>query len=257
MNNDKVYLNALLSKNKYYRTKQFWRNILELKLANKLTDHIKRFKNLKIKEKSKTGFFRRLGSAIGINKIAKSNSIFLQKTRIISLLEDYDDLDSDQLELINKFAVEEMQSIIRESIPSFANFNFPSEQCLDLIAQLTQEYRINNININFYVTYFNVSSYSIRKLVPNEKGNTMNIYNQYKTLTGINLKLKLFKNIVPFLSTTDYNNLLLCSKLFHKKLSKIIYKYMLKQKNLSNKIRLSIWQNIFWPASTTKKSSMK
>ena len=257
MNNDKVYLNALLSKNKYYRTKQFWRNILELKLANKLTDHIKRFKNLKIKEKSKTGFFRRLGSAIGINKIAKSNSIFLQKTRIISLLEDYDDLDSDQLELINKFAVEEMQSIIRESIPSFANFNFPSEQCLDLIAQLTQEYRINNININFYVTYFNVSSYSIRKLVPNEKGNTMNIYNQYKTLTGINLKLKLFKNIVPFLSTTDYNNLLLCSKLFHKKLSKTIYKYMLKQKNLSNKIRLSIWQNLLGVRELKKKYNYK
>jgi hypothetical protein len=184
-NNDKVYLNALLSKNKYYRTKQFWRDILELKLANKLTDHIKRFKSLKIKEKSKGGIFSRIGNAIGFRDNNKCN--LLEKTRIITLLEDYDSLDGNQMELINKFSVEEMQSIIKENIPSFANFNFPSEQSLDLIAQLTQEYRIDKEMINYYVTYFNVSSYSIRKLVPNEKGNTINIYNQFKTLTGINI----------------------------------------------------------------------
>ena len=254
-NNDKVYLNALLSKNKYYRTKQFWRDILELKLANKLTDHIKRFKSLKIKEKQKTGILSRIGSAIGFKDNSKIN--FLEKTRIISLLEDYVTLDGNQMELINKFSIEEMQTLIKENIPSFANFNFPSEQSLDLIAQLTQEYRIDKEMINYYVTYFNVSSYSIRKLVPNEKGNTINIYNQFKTLTGINKKLKLFKNIVPFLTFSDYNNLLLCSKLFHKKLSKTIYKYILKQKNLSMKIRLSIWHNLLGISALKKKYNYK
>ena len=254
-NNDKVYLNALLSKNKYFRTKQFWRDILELKLANKLTDHIKRFKSLKIKEKSKGGIFSRIGNAIGFRDNNKCN--LLEKTRIITLLEDYDSLDGNQMELINKFSVEEMQSIIKENIPSFANFNFPSEQSLDLIAQLTQEYRIDKEMINYYVTYFNVSSYSIRKLVPNEKGNTINIYNQFKTLTGINKYLKLFKNIVPFLTFSDYNNLLLCSKLFHKKLSKVIYKYILKQKNLSMNIRLSIWHNLLGISALKKKYNYK
>jgi hypothetical protein len=33
-NNDKIYLSAILSKNKYLRTSQYWRNILEFKLAN-------------------------------------------------------------------------------------------------------------------------------------------------------------------------------------------------------------------------------
>ena len=148
--------------------------------------------------------------------------------------------------------IQEMQSIIRENIPSFANFNFPSELSLDLIAELAVEYKVEKEYINFYVTYFNVSSYTVRKLVPNEKGNTINIYNQFKTLTGINKKLKLFNSIIPFLTFSDYNNLLLCSKLFHKKLSKKIYKYILKQKNLSKKIRLSIWQNLLG-ISTLKK----
>ena len=76
-------------------------------------------------------------------------------------------------------------------------------------------------------------------------------------MSEINKKLKLFKNIVPFLSFKDYNNLLLCSKLFHKKLSKIIYKYVLKQKNLSNKIRLSIWDNLLGVRALKKEYKYK
>ena len=246
LTNDKIYLNALLSKNKYYRTKQFWRNIIELKLANKLVEYIKRFKNL-IKEKSKGGIFSKLFS----NNNAKQS--FLEKTRIFPLIKEYNLLDLEQIKLIDKMAIQEMQSIIRENIPIFANFNFPSEECLDLIAELTEEYKIEKEYIKLYVTYFNVSSYTIRKLIPNEKGNSINIYKQFKSLTGINKKLKLFGTIVPFLSYKDYNNLLLCSKLFHKKLSKIIYKYVLKQKNLSIKIRLSIWQNLLKIAPLKKK----
>ena len=246
--NDKVYLNALLSKNKYYRTKQFWRNVLELKLVNKLEDHIKRFKNLKIKEKTKGGIFSKMFGNNNNNK-----QYLLEKTKILPLIKEYNILDSEHLLLLDKMAIQEMQSIIRENIPIFANFNFPSELCLDLIAELTEEDKIDKEHINFYVTYYNVSSYTIRKLVPNEKGNTINIYKQFKTLTGINKKLKLFKNIVPFLTFSDYNNLLLCSKLFHKKLSKTIYKYILQQKNLSMKIRLSIWQNLLGISELKKK----
>ena len=46
---------------------------------------------------------------------------------------------------------------------------------------------------------------------------------------------------------------MLCSKLFHKKLSKIIYKYILKQKNLPKKIRLCIWQNLLGISELKKK----
>ena len=248
--NDKIYLSALLSKNRYYRTKQFWRNIVELKLSNKLDDHIDRLKNLKIKDKQKKGRFSNWF-------YSDSKKSFLAKTRIVKLIKNYDSLDSEQIELIEKMASQEMQTIIRENIPIFANFNFPSELCLDLIAELTEEYRVGKDNIKFFVTYFNVSNYTIRKLIPNEKGNSINIYKQFVSISEINKKLKLFKNIVPFLNFKDYNNLLLCSKLFHKKLSKTIYKYILKQKNLSPKIRLSIWHNILGISSLKKEYNYK
>ena len=250
LTNDKVYLSALLSKNRYYRTKQFWRNIVELKLANKLDDHIDRLKNLKLKDKQKKGRFSGWFSL-------DSKKSFLEKTRITKLIKNYDSLDSEQIELIEKMASQEMKTIIRENIPIFANFNFPSELCLDLIAELTEEYRIGKDNIKFFVTYFNISNYTIRKLIPNEKGNSINIYKQFVSISEINKKLKLFKNIIPFLNFKDYNNLLLCSKLFHKKLSKTIYKYILKQKNLSPKIRLSIWHNILGISALKKEYNYK
>ena len=53
---------------------------------------------------------------------------------------------------------------------------------------------------------------------------------------------------------SDYNNLLLCSKLFHKKLSKVIYKHILKQKDLSMNIRLSIWHNLLGISALKKKN---
>ena len=246
--NDKIYLSALLSKNKYYRTKQFWRNIVELKLANKLNDHIDRIKNLKINDKPKKRF-----SWFSFD----SKKSFLSKARIIKLIKNFDSLDAQQIELIEKITIEEMQKIIRENIPIFANFNFPSELCLDLIAELTEEYKVGKDNIKFFVTYFNVSNYTIRKLIPNEKDSSINIYKQFVSISEINKKLKLFKNIVPFLNYKDYNNLLLCSKLFHKKLSKTIYKYVLKQNNLSPKIRLSIWHNLLGISALKKQYNYK
>ena len=59
------------------------------------------------------------------------------------MLKEYNLLDSEQVKLIDKMAIEEMQSIIRENIPIFANFNFPSEESLDLIVELTEEYKIS------------------------------------------------------------------------------------------------------------------
>ena len=154
----------------------------------------------------------------------------------MNLTQNFSNLDSDQVQILEKIVQTEVHSLIKENIPIFANFNFPSELCLDLIAELTEEYRVSKDNIKFYVTYFNVSSYTIRKLIPNEINSTINIYKQFVSIPEINKKLKLFKNIVPFLTYKDYNNLLLCSKLFHKKLSKIIYKFILRYRETKKRI---------------------
>jgi hypothetical protein len=60
VNNNKVYLSAILSKNKFYKTKLFWQNVIELKLVKKLEDDISRLKNVSAPNEKKKRYFRHI-----------------------------------------------------------------------------------------------------------------------------------------------------------------------------------------------------
>ena len=152
-NNNKVYLSAILSKNKYLRTKQFWRNVIELKLANKLSDHIKRLRNLALPEERKKSFFGKKGDSTYANAHKFS---LLSKSRILPLIKYYNEIEPSKISFIDKMATQEMLTILRESIQNSSNFNFPTDTCMDLVAKLAEEYKINKENIKFFVLYTNI-----------------------------------------------------------------------------------------------------
>ena len=243
INNNKVYLSAILSKNKYFRSKYFWRSIMELKLAHKLGDHIERLKKLILPEEKKKGLFSKLGSAIGITNTMHKNSL-LSKSRILPLIKDYNEIDESKVSIVDKMMIQEMQYIIKDNIPNLFKFNFPTNDILDFLTNLSEEYKIPNDLFKFLIIYANVSSHTIIKQLPDDETyNGFSIVN-FKKKDEINRKIKLIYNSIPFLTNLDFNNLLLCSKQFNIKFKKKIYSYILKQKNLDNKIRLIIWQNI-------------
>ena len=189
INNNKVYLSAILSKNKYYRTKSFWKNVMELKLANKLQDHMIRIQNYILPEG-------------------------------------------------------------KNSIPNFSNFNVPSDISQDLVVEMVQEYKVPNDNINYCITFSNVSSHTIRRLLPHEKDsfiieNIARIGNKNKIEKAKNTKkVKIFDKIIPFLENKDFIKILLLCKFYNKKIKKKIYKYVLKQKNIKKEVRYNIWSNL-------------
>ena len=243
INNNKVYLSAILSKNKYYRSKHFWRSIMELKLAHKLGDHIERLKKIALPEEKKKGLFSKLGSAMGITNTMHKNSL-LSKSRILPLIKDYNEIEESKVGIIDKMMIQEMQYIIKDNIPNLFKFNFPANDILDFLSNLSEEYKIPNEQFKFLIIYANVSSYTIIKQLPDDEAyNGFSIVN-FKKKDPISRKIKLIYNTIPYLTYIDFNNLLLCSKQFNTKLKKRIYTYILKQKNLDNKIRLMIWQNI-------------
>ena len=251
-NNDKVYLSAILSKNKYLRTSQFWRNVLEFKLANKICDSITRLNEVfAIKDDKKKGLFSKIGGAMGLNTGAKNSLI--SKTRILPLIKKYNELDSSKVEILDKIAIQEMLNLIKDNIPDMANFNFPTEMCLDLIAKLIDEYKVAKKNIKYLVIYTNVCSSSIRKVLRNEENSEKNKISNFKKSDGKIQLLKILKNTIPYLGYEDYNKLLLCSKDINKKLKKKIYAHVLKQKNINNKIRLYIWENVLSVRELKKK----
>ena len=240
--NNKVYLCAILSKNKYFRTKQFWRNVIELKLAHKLSDHIERLRNVTLPEEKKKGILNKLGDAIGINNNANiSKFSLLSKSRILPLIKYYNEIEPTKIPFIDKMATQEMSTIIRESIQNSSNFNFPPDICLDLVAKLTEEYKISKENISFFVLYANICSCTVRKRLPNNKKTYSDIFNPLKKVDENVKKIKILAYTIPYLTNIDYYNLLLCSKLCNKKLRKKIYSHILLQENTSKEVRLNIW----------------
>ena len=259
INNNKIYLSAILSKNKYYRTKYFWKNIMELKLAHKLCDHIERLKKLNLPEEKKKGIFSKIGNAMGITSNPHKNSM-LSKSRILPLIKDYNELEDSKVEIVDKMMIQEMQGIIKECLPNLFKFNFPENDILDFLTDLSEEYKISNELFKFFIIYANVSSHTIIKQLPdNDNKNNFNNFNitNFKKKDLIDKKIKLIYNSIPYLSNKDFPNLLLCSKRFNIKLKKKIYSYILKQKDISNEVRLKIWQNILNIKEIKKKFDYK
>ena len=246
INNNKIYLSAILSKNKYFRTKQFWRNIIELKLAHKLCDYIERLRNLKLPEEKKKGIFSKKGKSSSKNLQEIFKNSILNKSRILPLIKYFKELETFKINLIDKMATQEIAIIIQEIIQNSANFNFPTDICIDLVTKLTQEYKINKENMRLFVLYANICSCTVRKKLCSDAKhiNINNLDNDHELL-------KIFNLTLPFLEFSDYFNLLRLSKFFNKKLKKKICSQALNIKNDSKNFRLKIWE-IFLQISKMK-----
>ena len=245
INNNKVYLSAILSKNKYFRTETFWKNVMELKLANKLQDHILRLKNYILPEEKNKGFFKRMSGKLLTGDLHKTSLI--GKSNIVPLLKDYNNLELTRVEIMDKMAIQEMTVIVKNTIPNFSNFNVPPERCVDLIVEIVQDYKIPNDYINYYVTYSNICGHTIRKKLPHKSDSfeNENLRKNEKNKNFGKIKLvKILEKTIPFLTYQDYNKVLLISKFCNKKIKKKIYKYVLKQKNIKKGTRLNIWSNL-------------
>ena len=258
-NNNKIYLSAILSKNKYYRTKYFWKNIMELKLAHKLGDHIERLKKLVLPEEKKKGIFSKIGNVMGITNSAHKNSL-LAKSKILPLIKDYYELDDSKVEIVDKMMIQEMHGIIKDCIPNLFKFNFPEKDILDFLSDLSEEYKVSNELFKFFIIYANISSHTIIKQLPDDENK--NYYNNFsmtnfKKKDSTDKKLKLLYNSIPYLSNKDYPNLLLCCKRFNIKLKNKIYSHILQQKDINIKIRLKIWKNLLKIEEIKKKYDYK
>ena len=242
VNNNKVYLSAILSRNRLYKTKLFWKNVIELKLVKKLEDDISRLKNVPTQNEKRKSLLGKLGDKIGLN--TSNRNSFLAKTRIISLIKNYNSLEQNKINILDKMTTNEMYLILKKSIFNFSNFNFPSIQSLDLISKIALEYKISNEQINYLVIYYKVSNHTIRQLLPHEKNKEEEDLTNEKYSNEKYRNIKILSNCIQFLDFKDYNNLLLTSKYYNQKLKKKIYKYILRQNNTSMKTRFQIWSNI-------------
>ena len=247
---DKIYLSALLSKNKFYKTKTFWENIIETKLANKLEDHIERLKNLILPEEKnlKTSLLNKLNFL----KVDVKKTSIVGLNRINNLIKNYSEIEDSKVPIIDRMATNELSLIIRDNIPTFCSFNLYPDECLEMISDLARKYYINKDYINFYVIYFHVSFFTVRKEIHNE-----NYVNLFKKESSDQKNIILISSSLEYLNRKDYLNLITLSKQMNKKLIKKIYKITLRKKTTAIKTRLNIWENILNIRELKKKYNYK
>ena len=234
-NNTKIYICALLSKNRFFRSKFFWTDFIEFKLFKKLEDHLNQMKSIRKKNIISKFFYK--------NKENSEQNI-LKNLRIFKLFNN--NLDNDDIIFFDKIIPNEMNSIINDSLKDLCNFEVRSEIAFDFLIDLCQKYKIDKKNMNYFFVYYNVQSYTIKK--QNFEKNNFSNFNKFKIKIKKNNKneilLKIINNSLIFLNKQDYFNLFLLNNSFNKYLSKKIFKIILKNPNLNINIRLKIWEEI-------------
>ena len=234
-NNTKIYICALLSKNRFFKSKFFWTDFIEFKLFKKLEDHLNQIKSIRKKNIISKFFYK--------NK-ENSELNILKNLRIFKLFNN--NLDNDDIIFFDKIIPNEMNSIINDSLKDLCNFEVRSEIAFDFLIDLCQKYKIDKKNMNYFFVYYNVQSYTIKK--QNFEKNNFSNFNKFKIKIKKNNKneilLKIINNSLIFLNKQDYFNLFLLNNSFNKYLSKKIFKIILKNPNLNINIRLKIWEEI-------------
>ena len=282
-NKIKIFLSALMGKKYLFQSNSFWNEIILFKMKLKFRNNIKQIENKyneynkKITENqnnnSYTGYLTNFFYNKGTENINKSN---LNKNKLSQFANHANYLNYENLPLniaknFDNLCLIEFNSIIKEIIPWFINFNFGYNNGIDFIINLCNKFNIDSNLINYYMTYFNTSKYSIKQFNSNliidlnvkEKIEKINLNKKERKDSSINnnnfISLKdkfiILQNCLIFLDNKNKLNLLFINKELNKILKNKIYKIILrnlpfydKEKNLIIKENLEkrkkIWETI-------------
>lgn len=238
---NKIYLCALLARNKLYSSRKYWMDLMELKINRRIDHQVKKYNQERLQTEalvhqsprsSKSGIFG------GIKN--KFKTIFnKEKNNSHSNITIQDNVPP---QVLDKICCHETINIVNEFIPHFANFNFDVSDAIDIIVELSSKYNFPKEKISYFVTKLNSNIFTIKNKLKTKQNKgliTTKINKFYDSKFGaINHSLK-------FLSTNDYTSLLLANHNYFKRFSKIMYKnILLSKKDLPLNIRLNIWKNI-------------
>ena len=274
--NEKIFLCALLSQNKFYGSNAFWNSLIEFKLARKLEEHLAHLMKIDIvksnDEGEKKNFFSKQFSSLknvikgaikkDLSSTDKSKQSLLEEVQISKQIKNYKQLPEYKKPFLDQFAANELHIILKEFIIHICNFNFSNEKAIDLIIEISNKYKLPNEKMNYYVA--NISAWlnsSKRHLSGDERENSLNdkIQNlKQKRYDLINVKFPITdtasmkkeqKKIIlvhtsKYLSLSNIIPIISLERFMYTKARMKIFKEVLKKENLSLQNRLNTWKCI-------------
>ena len=252
-NNEKIYLCAILSQNKFYKSKQFWIDLIEFKLARRLEEHLQHLQSIEIKnEKNNNKFF----SFKIFNK--EKNNYLVQSSGLSKNIKGYKSLPDNKKPYLDQFAINEIEVILREYVSHLCNFNFSNENSIDIVINIANKFQFSKELINYFVNNIGTWLNTCKKKLPEDSHddvikhkiyeikNSKNIWSQNydEENSDLSLKQKLILIIESskFLPLNEIPKIICLSKIISKKGRTKIFKEFLQRKELTIKNRLKIWK---------------
>ena len=206
------------------------------------------------------------------NKHKNNTNNDANSTLLISIINyeaNYEELTPELKTEYLKGALNIFNSIIKEYIPSFINYNFGLNNSLDLIVKICNDYSISNDFINYYAIYLNNFAYSVKQYSKTSyydlknkiedirithklnsgkiTDNTNKPETEKRALTDTE-KMIIIRKMAPFLPDKDKINILKLNKKFNRNINKKIYKEILNRKDkelgiIPNKqMHINVWK---------------
>ena len=255
-NNEKIYLSAILGQNKLYKQKTHWMDLIEYKLIRKLEEHKVHLESM---EKSKKSGI--ISGLFGMSNIIKNtfettnNKLILESSSLCEKIPGYKKLSTENKNILNEFATEEIENVLKEYIVHLCNFNLKQETIIDVIILISTKFSLTKDKINYFVNNSNIWINSIKRKLPEDihdeltkrkiyeiKNNKNIIVNKYNNPNIKMLNIVVFSS--QFLPLNEIPKILSLSKNIQEKGKIKIYKQFLNNINLSINQRISIWKNI-------------
>ena len=260
--NEKIYLCAILSQNKFYKSKEFWIELIEFKMARRLEEHIQHLQSIEIKtENNSKGFF----NAFKIFSREKNNNYLVQTSGLSKNIKGYKNLPDNKKPYLDQFAKNEIEVILKEYVSHLCNFNFNNENAIDIVINIANKFQFSKDMINFFVNNIGTWVYSIKRKLPEDSHdestkqkiyeikNSLNIWTsnydekseeKIKTTSKFSLKkmLIIISEISKFLPLNEIPKIICLSKSISKKGRKKFFRDFLKRECLTIKDRIKIWK---------------
>ena len=201
---EKIYLSAILSLNALYSTKSFWIDLIELKIARKVEESVRKYNSGKKKDsdisynassnyntQQNSNYFTNNNSSIfNLNAYttnSSSNSSLIgsmgsklkglfrgsKNNNKANILKDYnqtnvtrDYIKERENNILEYLKYQEASTVLREFIIHFANFNLDITDAMNIIVEIATNYNFPKERISLYATLLNSYSFTVKNKLP-------------------------------------------------------------------------------------------
>ena len=275
--NEKIFLCAILGQNKFYKSKEFWIELIEFKTARRLEEHLNHLQSIEIKTENNSN---KLFNAFKIFSREKNNNYLVQSSGLSKKIKGYKNLQDNKKPYLDQFANNEIEIILKEYISHICNFNLSNEKAIDIVINIANKFHFSKEMINYFVNNIGIWEYSSKRKLPEDSHdclikqkifeikNSVNIWSsnydekkEDKIKCSLKFSLKQMLLIVievsKFLPLEEIPKIFCLSKYLKNKGRKKIFRNFLKRKNLSVKDRIKIWKCLLLVSNLRKKYNYK